>query len=1579
MSQWTPRNIQKRLLKYILEQLSLFSEIDMADLDVSLGTNSKVSLRNLQLDIDKLSVPGLYVRSGTIDTLDLTLTVSDGVNLAASGIHITVTPSPGKKASDTGFSLSRSTADLAKSTTFEDYVDNDLDDDQFMASLEESIIKKRKEEPNTSVDDGYKLNSVMAKAVEYALSKLQIELQDITVTVVSDPSIVDVHLDKVQFSSDGDSKQVQVSGVELHNVKPDIYCGEGIDRAPQSQEAPETIPEEDDDSDGMDEMMSTSFLAETREDISRSIMENASNMRSDAFMSARTEFYDAESRASMASLGQQAAAPEKINIAYIDTIKGSFHGLQPVEDINIDVGTVKIAAAPVPEMLSSLLRAITSLRKLAVASQSAASNLGKPEQKTTDNPTLIQSATLGELQISLTSALLSGGQFAIPASPTLIACNMGIEQRNVHFFSGTVDTICLKRDGSNLLQFAKAGPNLRFELDSSHWFFIFTSLVSLSLDRDLFMAFYGLYDRLRPAFPQFDAITRQPQKHLARTHPKPLQKTSFTVQTAGISVKYDSGELVVSPLTYDSSEGKLSLDSVVFTYEDGSLQIENIDGHSCSKRIRGFDNNTLKERSFTTSYEATVDIISLDVEYTTLKKLGKIWASLQEDLTPPTITKPLHRVRMAASSILMGHNQTLDLSFFLKRIDAKIHNVQSQFGDLEIFSSDLGGYKMRNGTWDIYSMGLRVIRRSAGLVEPFMDVANPQDTDSPLVFVRYKDSTTIQFRNLSIGYYGLWLTFLEDKQEETQASYSRREITVLASDIAVRLVPVHLQCEAALVVKKGNFDVVLRNNQINTQLSLSLISLFLIDDRKNILSSPKIKKGWTLDSIMEGRGYVKVGSCNNMFGRCDVHPNDYLTSKYKPDVRVKIDLDLLKLALCADSSQCLVQLVKDLKEPIVFTFDERYKTKQMESIDIYSEVEEDFFGKNCMSEESPEESDNISAESLHIVEGFYDKAQESATLGSSQETATEQMGSLDIQSDVSTDGVQVIPLLLVVSVEQTEIHLHDGYDWKETRLQISDALTDIQDRAQTTESEGLVEETLFQSVHLGVHPGGVIPYDQINQEIDAEMQSSDEAPTTTISLGSKKPSKKLRLERSKDHKVSIELEDLQVCNLVVSDVAPTSTTTNSELVGRLQVRVGDLKILDNLPRSSWNMFFGYLRGNGDRELGAKMVKLDLDTVRPVGTKAATEMIMDVSVLPVRLHVDQDTLDFLTRFTEFRDARFVPAFLDEDVFLQRVHIDRVPLVLDYKPKKVDYAGLRSGHTSEFMNFFILDEASMDLREANVRGVLGFPRLNAILHDYWLEDIKQKQLGGVLAGVGAVKPLVKLGGGVKDLFVVPVQEYQKDGRVFRGIQKGASTFGKTTGEEILRLGVKLAAGTQTILENTEQMLGGEGSARRLNGDKIPGTAAKRRVSHGSIDSYEDDEGGYRRYYLQRTAVPEIDEEVLSGGEDDSDMEVEVEEEEEKKRVLSLYSDQPKNLNEGLHTAYESFGRNIQVAKETLVGATNRASESGTAQGAAMEFARATPVMLIRPLIGTTEAISRALLGGLNDLDPEESKRAEEKYKK
>lgn len=308
------------------------------------------------------------------------------------------------------------------------------------------------------------------------------------------------------------------------------------------------------------------------------------------------------------------------------------------------------------------------------------------------------------------------------------------------------------------------------------------------------------------------------------------------------------------------------------------------------------------------------------------------------------------------------------------------------------------------------------------------------------------------------------------------------------------------------------------------------------------------------------------------------------------------------------------------------------------------------------------------------------------------------------------------------------------------------------------------------------------------------------------------------------------------------------------------------------------------------------------------------------MLPLRLHIDQDALDFLSRFFEFRDESAVAKSPPGDVpFLQRVEVNAVPVKLDFKPKRVDYAGLRSGRTTEFMNFFVLDAADMVLRHVIIYGVSGFDKLGHTLNDIWMPDIKRNQLPSVLAGLAPIRSLVNVGGGVRDLVVVPMREYRKDGRIVRSIQKGALSFAKTTSNELVKLGAKLAIGTQTVLQGAEDI---------LNAPHAP-------------------------------AAP---------------VETELDDEEEGKKI-SLYADQPIGVVQGLRGAFSGLERDLLLARDAVVAVPGEVVESGSAKAAAHAVWKRTPTVVLRPAIGVSKAVGQTLLGAGNTLDPSNRRRMED----
>ena len=513
-------------------------------------------------------------------------------------------------------------------------------------------------------------------------------------------------------------------------------------------------------------------------------------------------------------------------------------------------------------------------------------------------------------------------------------------------------------------------------------------------------------------------------------------------------------------------------------------------------------------------------------------------------------------------------------------------------------------------------------------------------------------------------------------------------------------------------------------------------------------------------------------------------------------------------------------------------------------------------------------------------------------------------------------------------------HLFDGYDWQTTRDGISKAVQDIEVRAATRrprsssrlsprpeeDDESEIGDFLFNSIYIGI-PANKDPREltsAINREIgDMMSETGSYATSTTMtdsptrrSAGPRLRQKKLRLERGKHHKMAIELKGISVDFI---QFPPTG-----EIESSVDIRIQDLEIIDQLPTSTWKKFATYMQDAGEREVDTNMVHIEILNVKPVPDLAASEIVLKLTVLPLRLHVDQDAVDFMTRFFEFKNDRGpVSTTPSNPPFLQRVEVNPIRLKLDFKPKRVDYGGLRSGRTTEFMNFFILDRADMVLRRVILYGVSGFDRMGIMLNNIWSPDVRRNQLPGVLAGLAPIRSLVDVGSGVRDLVVVPMREYKKDGRIVRSIQKGALAFAKTTTKELVNLGAKLAIGTQTVLQDTEKLLGQTSEQERW-----------------------EDQG-----------------------------------EDEEKKQISLYADQPLGIVQGLRGAYASLERDLLLAKDAIVAVPGEVMATGSATEAAQAVLRSAPTIILRPAIGASKAVGQTLLGAGNTLDRDNYRRMQE----
>lgn len=396
---------------------------------------------------------------------------------------------------------------------------------------------------------------------------------------------------------------------------------------------------------------------------------------------------------------------------------------------------------------------------------------------------------------------------------------------------------------------------------------------------------------------------------------------------------------------------------------------------------------------------------------------------------------------------------------------------------------------------------------------------------------------------------------------------------------------------------------------------------------------------------------------------------------------------------------------------------------------------------------------------------------------------------------------------------------------------------------------------------------------------------------------------------------------------------PEDDTVPEGVASDLTLNVATFEIIDNLRSSTWHKFLTELRprdGGLVRPTGSPMVKVGLKMVRSGKDTRDEEALLTVRVAPLRLHVDQDALDFLKAFFSFRmDDDPVQASIPapkqtssseegtnptatsqarSSGFIQRVEIFAIKVKLDYKPKRVDYHALRKGRTIEMMNFFSFEESEMVLRHLVINAVPSWAILGDRVQEIWTPDVKANQLSDFITGINnSAVPLRSLSnlssGALNNLILLPMHQYRKDGRLARGITKGTTRFAKSTALEGIKLGAKLATGTQVILENAETLLTGRTPSAGA-GPGLASTSAGHTHRFGELTVAD---GGLSEDEQAHPQSGEVSGDLRDAMSSELGTNAD---------HLSRFSVQPKDYREGAQMAYKALSGNVKSAAETIL---------------------------------------------------------------
>ncbi|KAI3648395.1 hypothetical protein MP228_006249 [Amoeboaphelidium protococcarum] len=258
---------------------------------------------------------------------------------------------------------------------------------------------------------------------------------------------------------------------------------------------------------------------------------------------------------------------------------------------------------------------------------------------------------------------------------------------------------------------------------------------------------------------------------------------------------------------------------------------------------------------------------------------------------------------------------------------------------------------------------------------------------------------------------------------------------------------------------------------------------------------------------------------------------------------------------------------------------------------------------------------------------------------------------------------------------------------------------------------------------------------------------------------------------------------------------------------QLSITIEQLEIEDHIKSSSWRKFLTRYKGSSNRTQSSSAVLIDVTGILQSGMQ--TDYRLNVQIQPLRMYVDQDTLRFLFQFFDYQ--RLTPADISKQsaaqqspLYFQHVHVQSLPLLIDYKPKKVDYARIKKGQYVELLNLFSLEEVAVNLPSVSLRAVNGPSECVSKILQMWIPHVMQHDSKGIVAGITPLRNISNVGSSVIDMVLLPIGEYQRSGRVLSSLQKGSTQLFKTATMETIKLGSKVVSGAQNFLESFDTIL-------------------------------------------------------------------------------------------------------------------------------------------------------------------------------
>jgi autophagy-related protein 2 len=221
----------------------------------------------------------------------------------------------------------------------------------------------------------------------------------------------------------------------------------------------------------------------------------------------------------------------------------------------------------------------------------------------------------------------------------------------------------------------------------------------------------------------------------------------------------------------------------------------------------------------------------------------------------------------------------------------------------------------------------------------------------------------------------------------------------------------------------------------------------------------------------------------------------------------------------------------------------------------------------------------------------------------------------------------------------------------------------------------------------------------------------------------------------------------------------------------------------------------------------------------------------LELLPIRCFLHQYTLTYMNEFFSHKNpiieechSSLAGIEAAPPTFFQLFKVKPVKLKIDYIPERINTAALKDGSLVELLNILPLEDMVLRLNALELRNLNGWGSIIGEIVHLWLQNITANQMHKFITRTSPLQPLASVGEGVKELIMLPLEEYRQGGDVTLGIRRGASDLAGIVAYETVKVTGRLthlAAKTldRTANDTSVEVLWSEG-----NMEKEPGLSSK-----------------------------------------------------------------------------------------------------------------------------------------------------------